>query len=156
MKRFIPVGALSSEKGFTLIEIMVVVIILTILAVFLVPNVLDRPHQARVAKAKTDIRAIETALGLYKLDNGSFPSTEQGLAALVTKPTTGNIPSNWKEGGYLKSMPKDPWGNEYVYVCPGVNGDFDLKSYGADGADGGEGKDADIENWNLDNDQQKK
>ncbi len=138
------------QGGFTLIEILVVVVILGILASIIVPKIMKRPEEARRTKAKMDIKAIETALNLYRLDNGLYPSTEQGLDALVTKPTTGIIPKNWKEEGYLDKDPKDPWGNPFVYLSPGLHKEFDLESYGADGVDGGEGKDADVENWNLD------
>ncbi|MFB0507165.1 MAG: type II secretion system major pseudopilin GspG [Thermodesulfobacteriota bacterium] len=138
------------QGGFTLIEILVVVVILGILASIIVPKIMKRPEEARRTKAIVDIKAVETALNLYLLDNGVYPSTEQGLEALVTKPTTGVIPRNWKEEGYLDKVPKDPWGNPFVYLSPGLHKEFDLESYGADGMDGGEGKDADIENWNLD------
>ncbi|MFQ6079605.1 MAG: type II secretion system major pseudopilin GspG [Thermodesulfobacteriota bacterium] len=138
------------QGGFTLIEILVVVVILGILASIIVPKIMKRPEEARRTKAIMDIKAIETALNLYRLDNGVYPSTEQGLEALVTKPTIGVIPKDWKEGGYLDKAPKDPWGNPFVYLSPGLHKEFDLESYGADGVDGGEGKDADIENWNLD------
>ncbi|UCD72360.1 MAG: type II secretion system major pseudopilin GspG [Syntrophobacterales bacterium] len=138
------------QRGFTLIEILVVLVILGILTSIIVPRMLRRPEEARQTKAKMDITAIETALNLYRLDNGGYPSTEQGLEALVSKPTTGVIPKNWKEEGYLGKVPKDPWGTPYVYLCPGIHEEFDLVSYGADGMEGGEGKDADIENWNLD------
>jgi general secretion pathway protein G len=138
------------QEGFTLIEILVVVVILGILASIIVPKIMKRPEEARRTKATVDIKAIETALNLYRLDNGVYPSTEQGLEALVAKPTTGIIPKNWKEDGYLDKVPKDPWGNLFVYLCPGVHKEFDLVSLGADGVEGGEGKDADIQNWNLD------
>lgn len=138
------------QGGFTLIEILVVVVILGILASIIVPKIMKRPEEARRTKAKIDIKAIETALNLYLLDNGVYPSTEQGLDALVTKPTTGIIPKNWKEEGYLDKDPKDPWGHPFVYLSPGLHKEFDLESYGSDGVDGGEGKDADVENWNLD------
>jgi general secretion pathway protein G len=138
------------EGGFTLLEILVVVVILGILASIIVPKIMRRPEEARRTKAIVDIKAIETALNLYRLDNGVYPSTEQGLEALVEKPTTGVIPRDWKEGGYLDKVPKDPWGNPFVYLSPGIHKEFDLVSYGSDGVEGGEGKDADIENWNLD------
>ena len=138
------------EGGFTLLEILVVVVILGILASIIVPKIMRRPEEARRTKAIVDIKAIETALNLYRLDNGVYPSTEQGLEALVEKPTTGVIPRDWKEEGYLDKVPKDPWGNPFVYLSPGIHKEFDLVSYGSDGVEGGEGKDADIDNWNLD------
>lgn len=138
------------QGGFTLIEILVVVVILGILAAIIVPRIMRRPEEARRTKAIVDIKAIETALNLYRLDNGVYPSTEQGLEALVTKPTTGIIPKNWNEEGYLDKVPNDPWKNPFIYLHPGVHKEFDLVSFGADGVEGGEGKDADIENWNLD------
>jgi general secretion pathway protein G len=138
-----------NQKGFTLIEIMVVVVILGILATFIVPRLLDRPDEARRTKAALDIRALEEALGLFKLDNGFFPSTEQGLQALVQKPTTGKIPAKYPDGGYLKKIPQDPWGGEYVFLSPGIHDDFDIICYGADNEAGGEGKNADIKSWEL-------
>ncbi len=138
------------QHGFTLIEIMVVVVILGILAAIIIPRISDRPEQARRTKAIMDIKSIETALSLYQMDNGSYPSTEQGLEALVEKPTTGRIPANYNEGAYLKKVPLDPWKNPYIYISPGAHGDFDLISYGNDGEEGGEDKFADINNWELD------
>lgn len=135
--------------GFTLIEVMVVVVILGILAAVVVPRVMDRPEAARITKAKQDIRAIESALNLYKLDNYRYPSTDQGLEALVEKPSGTPEPRNWKSGGYLDRLPKDPWGNPYQYLNPGTHGDVDIYSLGADGRPGGEESDADIGNWNL-------
>ncbi len=137
--------------GFTLIELLVVMSILTILAVMVVPKIIGRSDEAKVDAAKVQIRNLESALKLYKLDNGNFPSTEQGLQALLTKPATGLIPKNYREGGYLetKTVPKDPWGTDYLYISPGEHGDYDLYSTGADSTRGGEGKDADIESWNL-------
>ncbi|WP_275423315.1 type II secretion system major pseudopilin GspG [Geomonas subterranea] len=142
---------MKDSRGFTLIELMVVIVILSLLAVLVGPKIIGRSDDAKVADAKVQIRNIETALKLYKLDTGSFPSTEQGLQALVTKPTTGKIPNNYKAEGYLenKNVPKDPWGADYVYLSPGEHGDYDLSSYGADGARGGEGKNADIESWSM-------
>jgi general secretion pathway protein G len=134
--------------GFTLIEIMVVVVILGILAALVAPNVIRRIDDARVTKAKQDIRAYETALNLYRMDNFRYPTTEQGLEALVKRPVDPNI-RNWKEGGYIDGMKKDPWGNEYAYIAPGSRGDYDLYTLGADGQPGGEGQDADIGNWNI-------
>lgn len=137
------------QRGFTLIEIMVVVVILGILAAVVVPRIMDRPDAARVVKAKQDIRVIESALNLYKLDNFNYPSTQQGLQALVTKPSGDPEPKNWKAGGYIKSLPKDPWGNPYNYLQPGTHGEFDIFSLGADGKPGGDGVNADIGNWDL-------
>jgi len=137
-------------RGFTLIEIMVVVVILGILAAIIVPRISDEPDKARVAKARQDIRAIEGALQLYKLDNFYYPSQQQGLEALVQKPGGDPPARNWKAGGYLARLPKDPWGNPYQYLNPGVRGEFDLFSLGADNQPGGEGPAADIGNWNLD------
>ena len=130
---------------------MVVIIILGILAVYIGPKIMGRPGQAKQVKAKIDIAALETALKLYKLDNGSYPATEQGLLALIEKPETGNVPKKWREEGYLdkRKVPKDPWGNEFVYLSPGVHGDFDIISYGADGVPGGEGEDKDVNSWEI-------
>jgi len=139
----------KKHLGFTLIEVLVVIVILGILAAIIVPRIMDRPDQARVVAAKNDIRAIVSALNLYRLDNGTYPTTDQGLAALVQKPDTGNVPGNWKAGGYLDRLPKDPWGHDYQYLNPGVHGEIDVFSYGADGQPGGEGYNADIGNWNL-------
>jgi general secretion pathway protein G len=139
-----------NQRGFTLIEIMVVVVILGILAAVVVPRVLDRPAQARRTKAAADIKGIESALGMFKLDNGFFPSTDQGLNALVDKPETGRIPKRYPPGAYLKKVPIDPWGNEYAYLSPGANDDYEIVSYGADGEPGGEDEDADIKSWELD------
>lgn len=136
--------------GFTLIEIMVVLVILGILAGVIMPKLLSRPEEARRTKAKIQMRSLMAALDLFKLDNGFYPSTDQGLQALVTKPTVGQIPPNWKEGGYLDKVPPDPWGNPYVYLSPGQQGEYDLISYGADGQPGGDGKNADAQSWNLD------
>jgi general secretion pathway protein G len=147
MLRTIKIG----NRGFTLIELMVVIIILGILAMYIGPKIMGRPEEAKQVKARVDIAALETALRLYKLDSGIYPSTEQGLQALVEKPETGNIPRKWKEGGYLEKgkVPKDPWGNEFVYLSPGVKGDYDIISYGADGVPGGEGQNLDINNWDI-------
>ena len=140
-----------TDRGFTLIELMVVIVILGILAGLIVPRIMGRPEEARRTKARVQIVSIETALKLYKLDNGYYPTTEQGLQALVEPPAVGQLPRAWREGGYLEKgkVPKDPWDNEYVYLCPGIHGDFDLVSYGADGEPGGEDKDQDINNWEL-------
>ncbi len=141
---------MHSQRGFTLIEIMVVVVILGILAGIVVPRLLDEPEKARRISAATQIRSFEEALSMFKLENGFYPSTEQGLRALVEKPTSGRIPARFKEGGYIKKIPLDPWGQEYRYLSPGAHGDFDLFSYGPDGESGGEGENADIANWALD------
>jgi general secretion pathway protein G len=140
----------AAARGFTLIEVMVVVVILGILAAIVVPKVMDRPDAARVTKAKQDIRALESALNLYKLDNYNYPSTDQGLQALVQKPAGSPEARNWKNGGYVDRLPKDPWGREYVFLSPGVKASVDIFSYGADGRAGGDGIDGDIGNWNLD------
>lgn len=138
------------DAGFTLIEIMVVVVILAVLATMVVPRIMDRPGQARIVKAKQDIRTLEAALNLYKLDNYVLPTTDQGLEALVVRPTIEPLPPQWKQGGYLPRLPKDPWGKPYLYLSPGLQGgDFDLYTLGADGLQGGEGSHADIGQWNL-------
>ena len=144
-------GLKKDSRGFTLIEIMVVIIILGILAVYVGPKIMGRPGEAKQVKARVDISALETALKLYKLDNGKYPTTEQGLQALVEKPETGNVPTKWKEGGYLekRKVPKDPWKNDFLYLSPGVHGDFDIISYGADGVPGGEGEDQDVNSWEI-------
>lgn len=139
-----------NNRGFTLIEILVVVVILGILAAIVVPKFLDKPDEARITKVATDIKGIEQALGMFKLDSGFYPTTEQGLAALVSKSTIGRIPAKYPDGGYLKKVPTDPWGSPYVYLAPGTHGDFDIISLGADAEVGGEGKNADIESWKLD------
>jgi general secretion pathway protein G len=139
----------SPERGFTLIEIMVVVAILAILAALIVPKVIGRPDEARVVAAKQDVGTILQALKLYRLDNGHYPTTEQGLDALVARPTLAPLPPNWKAGGYLERVPRDPWGNPYQYLSPGVRGEIDVFSFGADGTAGGEGFDADVGSWSL-------
>ncbi|MEJ2792622.1 type II secretion system major pseudopilin GspG [Iodobacter sp. LRB] len=135
------------QGGFTLIEILVVITILAILGALVVPKIMNRPNEARVVAAKQDIRSVVQALKLYKLDNGRYPSTEQGLKALVEKPSAAPVPNNWKTGGYLEKLPKDPWGGDYLYLSPGIKGEIDVMSYGADGQQGGEGTDADIGSW---------
>lgn len=140
----------QKAAGFTLIEVMVVIVILGILAAVVVPRIMDNPDKARVVKAKQDIRTLEGALNLYKLDNFQYPSTDQGLEALSSKPAGSPEPKNWKEGGYIDRLPKDPWGNDYQYLSPGVHGAIDIFSFGADGRDGGEGVESDIGNWNMD------
>jgi len=136
----------ATQTGFTLIEIMVVVVIIGILAALVAPAVINRIDDANIVKAKSDIRAYATALNLYRMDNFRYPSTDQGLKSLVEKPADPNV-RNWKAGGYIQSLRKDPWGNEYVFVSPGTRGEYDLYSLGADGQPGGEGNDADIGNW---------
>lgn len=139
-------AARAVQRGFTLIELMVVLVIIGLLAALIVPNVLDRADDARVTAARTDISNLMQSLKLYKLDNQRFPTGEQGLQALVAKPTGGGpIPNNWKP--YLEKLPSDPWGNPYQYVNPGVKGQVDVFSFGADGQSGGEGRDADIGSW---------
>ncbi len=142
-------AAPMGTKGFTLIELMVVIVILSILAVYMAPRLVGRDDQARQLRAKVDIEALETALKLYRLDTGTYPTTQQGLEALVEPPEGVR---NWRDGGYLekKKVLQDPWGNEYVYLSPGTHGDYDIVSYGADGQPGGDGVDADIKNWEID------
>lgn len=142
-------SARTLPRGFTLIEIMVVIVILGVLAALIVPKVMGRPDEARIVAAKQDIAAIVQALKLYKLDNLRYPSTEQGLPALVKKPALPPIPPNWKGNGYLEKLPNDPWGHPYQYLQPGLHGEIDVISLGADGAPGGEGNDADIGSWEL-------
>ena len=141
---------IRNTAGFTLIEIMVVIIILGLLAAIVMPRIVGETDRARYEQAKVQMRILEDALKRYKLDNGRFPTTEQGLQALVQKPTIGVVPRNWPTGGYLDKpeVPVDPWGNQYVYISPGQHGpDYDLKSYGADGIEGGEEYDQDVESW---------
>jgi general secretion pathway protein G len=140
-------GRLRDRAGFTLIEIMVVIVILGLLAALVVPKLIGRTEEAKKTQSRVQIRSIEQALELFKLDNGFFPTTDQGLEALVRMPDSGRSPKNYRKGGYLDRIPKDPWGNAYVYVSPGSHGDYDISSYGADGAPGGEGEDADINSW---------
>jgi len=142
--------ARKRDAGLTLIELMVVVVILALLAVVIVPRVIDRPDQARVARARADIAALSAALNLYRLDTGAYPTTDQGLEALVARPSRAPVPDNWAQGGYIDRVPTDPWGRPYVFLSPGVRGAFDLMSYGADGRPGGSGVDADIGNWQAD------
>ncbi|MEZ5649026.1 MAG: type II secretion system major pseudopilin GspG [Burkholderiaceae bacterium] len=137
----------ARAAGFTLIEIMVVIVILGVLGALIVPRLIDKPDQAKVAAARFDIGNIMQALDIYRLDNQRYPSTEQGLVALVERPASEPVPRNWKQ--YLKSAPTDPWGNAYQFLNPGVRGEIDVFSYGADGKPGGEGMDADIGNWSL-------
>ena len=142
-------SSFSKIRGFTLIEVMVVIVIIAVLAALIVPKVMSRPDEARVAAARQDIGAIMQALKLYKLDNMRFPTTEQGLQALVKKPTTAPVPENWKGDGYLEKLPKDPWGTPYQYLQPGLHGEVDVMSFGANREAGGEGNDADIGSWEL-------
>ena len=142
---------ITDSRGFSLIELMVVVIILGILAMYIGPKLIGRTEQAKETQTRVQIEALETALKLYKLDNSIYPSTEQGLLALIEQPETGIIPRKWRKGGYLEKgkVPLDPWGNEFIYVSPGVNGDYDIVSYGADGVPGGEDENKDINNWEI-------
>ena len=138
-------------RGFTLIELMVVIVILGILAGLIIPRIMGRPEEAKQLKGKIQIESLETALNLYKLDNGAYPDTEQGLQALIEKPETGKLPKKWRKGGYLEKgrLPKDPWGNDFIYLSPGAHGDCDIISYGYDGVSGGEDKNKDINNWEI-------
>ncbi len=135
------------RQGFTLVEIMVVVIILGLLAALVVPRVLGQGEEARRTAAQVQLKEIEQALDLFHLDNGFFPTTDQGISALVEKPRSGPEPRKYRSGGYLKKIPTDPWGRPYLYRCPGEHGDYDILSAGPDGKEGGTGKDADINNW---------
>ena len=137
----------SHQNGFTLIEIMVVVVILGILAALIVPNIMSRPDQAKATAARSDIKALSSAMEIYRLDNGHYPSTEQGLEALVHKPSGQPVPRNWNPEAYLKKVPTDPWGNPYIYLSPGNHGQYDVYSLGADGREGGEGINAVIGSW---------
>lgn len=142
-------GRVLSRAGFTLLEIMVVIVILGLLAALVVPKLIGRTEEAKRTQTRLQIKNIEQALQLFKLDNGFYPSTEQGIEALVRAPEIGRVPKNYRKGGYLDRVPKDPWGNVYVYVSPGTQGDYDISSYGADGVAGGEGEDADINSWDA-------
>ncbi|QEI14301.1 type II secretion system protein GspG [Cellvibrio japonicus] len=135
------------QRGFTLIEIMVVVIIIGLLAGIVVPNVMESLDKANVQKARADFKALQTALKLYRIDNFNYPTTEQGLESLVTKPTIAPLPRNYKANGYLETLPKDPWGNDYQYMSPGQGHEYDIYSLGADGVNGGDGQNADLSVW---------
>jgi general secretion pathway protein G len=135
------------SRGFTLIEVLIVVLILGILAGLIVPRIMDEPDKAKVMAAKADIRTLTNAMKLYRLDNGTYPTSEQGLAALVRKPETGEVPRNYKQGGYLERLPKDPWGRDYLYMNPGIKNEIDVVSLGQDGQPGGTGYAADLGNW---------
>jgi general secretion pathway protein G len=148
MHTFAATRARRLGRGFTLIEIMVVIVILGVLAALIVPQIISRPDEARVVAARQDIATLVQALKLYRLDNQRYPTSEQGLQALVTKPTVVPVPPNWKTGGYLERLPKDPWGRPYQYASPGLHGEIDVYSFGADGQPGGEGFDADVGSWN--------
>jgi len=149
MKNLDPMKKMKQNQGFTLLEIIVVVTIIAILAAYIAPKVTGRAGDARISKAKNDIRVLESSLELYKLDNFTFPNTEQGLQSLVSKPSGGEF-KHWRKGGYVKKLSKDPWGNEYQYLNPGSHSEIDIFSLGADAAPGGNDEAADIGNWNLD------
>ncbi len=136
-----------ARAAFTLIEIMVVIVILGLLAALVVPKLIGRTEEAKKTQTRVQIKSLQQALELFKLDNGFYPTTDQGLDALVRAPEAGRTPKNYRKGGYIDRVPKDPWGNPYVYVSPGQHGDYDISSYGADGVQGGEGEDADINSW---------
>lgn len=142
---------LQSTRGFTLIEIMVVMVILGLLVAVVAPNIMGRSDQAKVTVAETQLTNITKALDLYRLDNSHYPSTQQGLEALVSRPSGTPEPKNWNPDGYMKSIPEDPWGNDFQYVSPGMEGPYDLYSYGSDGQEGGDGDAADISAWNVGN-----
>ena len=149
MKPSLRFSAHVRARGFTLIEIMVVITILGILAALIVPRIVGRTDDARIAAARQDIASLMQALKLYRLDNGRYPTTEQGLHALIEKPAVDPVPNNWKQGGYLERLPKDPWGKEYQYLSPGLRGEIDVFSFGRDGQSGGEGPDADVGSWSI-------
>ena len=150
--KFSMARSFKRERGFTLLEILIVIAILGILASLIAVRVMDRPGEARILRSQLDIQTLENALKLFKLDNAFYPSTDQGLRALIEKPAIGRVPKKWREGGYIEKgmVPKDPWDNDYLYLSPGIhNRDFDIWSYGADGEEGGEEEDIDISNWEL-------
>lgn len=136
-----------SDEGFSLLELMVVVVIMSILALVIVPRIIDRPDQARIARVQSDLATLQNAVKLYRLDNLRYPTTEQGLQALVSAPVSEPVPENWAQGGYIDRLPKDPWGADYQYLSPGVHEDVDIFTFGADGVAGGTGVDADIGSW---------
>ena len=140
---------ISNNEGFTLVELMVVLVILAILAAIVVPRIMSSPHKAKVTAAETQIRDFETALQLFKLQNGFYPTTAQGLEALVKKPSDSPVPKNYPDKGYMDYLPNDPWGNKYIYVSPSEHGPYAIISYGPTGEPGGKGKDAPIESWNI-------
>lgn len=146
-----PQSIFANPKGFTLIELLVVLVIIGILAGYVGPRIMGHPEEAKRTMAAAQMSGMETALESYRLDNGTYPSTEQGLQALVEAPSSGKLPPKWREGGYMKKgkVPKDPWGNDYIYLSPGTHSDFDIISYGGDGESGGEGNDADVNNWEI-------
>ena len=139
----------TGEDGFSLLELMVVVVILSILALVIVPRIIDRPDQARVARVQSDLAVLTNAINLYRLDNFRYPTTEQGLAALVSRPSSAPVPQNYASNGYIDRLPQDPWGAPYQYLAPGVYGEFDIFTFGADGVTGGDGVNADIGTWTL-------
>lgn len=147
--KLLPNTMKKQQHGFTLIELMVVIVIIGILGSVVAPKFLDKPDEARVAKAKHDLAALESALDIYRLDNYTYPTTDQGLEALVSQPGGDPAPTNWKQGGYIKKLKKDPWKNDYLYLSPGQHAELDIYSLGADGAPGGEGVNADIGSWDL-------
>lgn len=139
----------DARAGFTLLELMVVIVILGLLAALVVPKLIGQSEKAKQTAAHVQIKSLEQALQLFKLDNGFYPSTEQGLAALVRAPEVGRIPKNYRQGGYIDRIPNDPWGSPYAYLSPGAHGDYDISSYGADAMPGGEGENADINSWDA-------